>query len=355
MSTDPHEVWAQLLCNQAVGDYHMTRLIAGGGFGLVFEAEHSRSGKAVAIKVLPPTKPEATLEFASEGALLKQLHSSSRVVQLVESADQTIRLSGPAGLPVPISVRYHVLELASGCLEELVLNRESLCWADRLSLWRGVVLGVHQMHLNQIVHRDLKSANCLLFARGRGKVESKVADLGRARDLKVPSRLCAEDYIQGRGDLRFAPPEFLWLQGEDSAEGHRSADLYGLGSLLFELATGQCITALALGLGPTLRDEALKDVGSTRRVDLHTLRPRYELAHAVLWESTPAAIRHPTSKLIRQLCDPEPSCRFPAQRFGRRQPQPMALEWLLRQADILLKSLARAPKPRSAPLSRPGA
>ncbi len=350
MTSDPRGTWAQLFASQPMGPYRIQQLLGEGEFGLVFEAIHVLTNRGVALKVLPPTAtPDVVLEFVSEGALLGQLQKSSNVVEWLESADESVNVThGQFTLPLP--VRYHVLELASGCLQELLLHAGRLQWRDRLSLWRGVVLGVHQMHLHRIVHRDLKSSNCLLFARRRNKVDCKVGDLGRSRDLKSSARLAPEDYWGGRGDLRFAPPEFLWLQGEDTAQAHRSADLYGLGSLLYEVVTGQAVTAMALGIGPDLVTTAAKDVAASRRIDLHTLLPQYELAYQVFAEELPSSIRQQGTRLIRQLCSPDPANRFP-QPLGRKAPHSDGLEWLLRQADILLKGLAREPKVPQPPVA----
>ena len=80
-------------------------------------------------------------------------------------------------IPAP----FHVLELAEGSLADLIAVLPQLPWNERLSLFRDVVLGVHQMHSNSVMHRDLKSSNCLLFGSKGQVVSAKVNDLGRLR------------------------------------------------------------------------------------------------------------------------------------------------------------------------------
>lgn len=347
MTPEEQSAWTELLLQQQLGDYMPTRFINAGQFGMVFEADHLTGQEAVALKVLiPGATADALNEFDTEGRLLARLKRSSSVVDHRETGVGSVEVSGPGGVKVPLPLHFHALELASGCLEELVGDegpRSRLPWEERLRLWRGVVLGIHQMHLKGIAHRDLKTSNCLLLVYRRQVTMCKVGDLGRARDLSVPARGPADWYVAGRGDLRFAPPEFLWLQGAESAQAHKAADLYGLGSLLFELATGVGITQMALGFGPEIVRAAVRDAQAGLSVDLAALRGRYQGALELFADELPPVIRDPATSLLRQLCDPQPALRFPRSAPGRRVPRSDGLEWLLRSADILIHRLAVAP------------
>jgi hypothetical protein len=109
--------------------------------------------------------------------------------------------------------------------------------------------------------------------------------------------------------------------------------------LLFELVTGQGITSQVLGFGPTIVQQALRHAASGRVIDLSTLRGKYEDAFLLFEGELPMAIRQQAVSLIRQLCDPVPEERAPKVRSGSRSLLPGDLEWLLRRADILIKSL----------------
>jgi serine/threonine protein kinase len=174
----------------------------------------------VALKVLKHgTTGAGVIEFETEGRLLSGLTRCSNVVNLLGPAMEKdaiqVRPVAAANVLVELPVSYIVLELADACLADLLADRHLLAWEERLLLLRHVVKGVHQMHLQGIVHRDLKSENALVFAVPREGFTAKVADLGRSRDLNQPVRFVAQDYLIGRGDWRFAPPEFLWWLGAD--------------------------------------------------------------------------------------------------------------------------------------------
>lgn len=346
MGAQSNEIWESALIGQTFGDYRIGDCIGRGGFALVFEAVHSKTGKSVAFKVLPPTgDPEPSLEFQREGVLLLRLSGASNVVAL----HKTDRLSLPmksGALEIPVAMPFHILELAQGCLQELVLHRDQLDWVERLRLWRGVVLGVHQMHLRQIVHRDLKSENCLLFVRPKNQTDCKITDLGRSRHLPSPPSHAPQQYVTGLGDMRFAPPEFLAWQGDDSKETHICSDLYGLGSVLFELATGQGITAMSLGYGPTVVRANLSLLQSGQTIDLTGMRSDFEFAYRLFESSVPGAISKQAGNLLRHLCDPEPLARLPMPKFSRKGVEP-GLDWLLLRADILIRTLTADAKSKS--------
>ncbi|WP_084469931.1 protein kinase domain-containing protein [Jiangella gansuensis] len=335
-------IWGPVLKGTNLGQYTVGDPIGEGNFCVVLEGQGTSPKGQVALKVLEPSaQVEDQVDFKNEGVLLHKLRKARAIVDIVETRVDTIQLQSPVGVPVPMSLHTHVLEYGDGMLEELVESdvvRQDWDWAERLTHWRACILGIHEMHLKRVVHRDLKSSNCLLFLKNKD-VPCKVSDLGRARDLDKLAHLPAQDYIAGRGDLRFAPPELLWLRGTpDDEDAHRAADLYALGSLLFELGTGQGITAAALPTPHDVVQIALADRQAGIRRDLGALRPRYEIPLAQFHHACPPAIRHETTNLIRQLCDPDPSAR--GMKVGSRRPiRGEGLNWLLRKADILQKRL----------------
>jgi serine/threonine protein kinase len=346
--TPAHPPEAGLYLGQTLQDYRVDAYLAEGGFGLVFAGTELATSRSVALKVLSQTAPpEQQLEFATEADLLYHLKKSSGVVDYIAHGAEPVIVTVPGtGAQVPLMARFIVLELATGCLEELLINRHHLAWSERLQLFRGAVLGVHQMHLAGMVHRDLKASNCLLFVEGQSRTTCKVSDLGRSRDLSRPPRFTAAEYLHGRGDLRFAPPELLWLQGKDDPQKWRCADLYGLGSILFEVATGQGITGVALGSGPARVGALLRMTPAERAADFagrrEELRGRYEIAIEIFRAELPPVLRQPATALLRQLCDPDPADRLPRIAPGRRRSPGGGLEWLLNRVSILSKTLYKA-------------
>jgi serine/threonine protein kinase len=336
---------AALYTGQVLGGrFEVRDFRAAGGFCLLFEGHDNQDDRAVALKILRQGVPATSVEeFETEARLLERFAASSHVVNIHDALKDTIQVQ-PVGttIQVPLPVRYLVLELADASLDELVMRRNSVLWAYRLQLFRDLVKGVHQMHLDQVVHRDVKCENGLVFEQRKGSVVCKVADLGRSRDTRQPARFDAAAYIAGRGDLRFAPPEFLWLQGHDDPVVGRRADTYLLGSVFFELVTGQPITAMALGNGMAIVQAAHRlspaDCAREYSARLAEFRARYEVVFQLFAAELPAPIRDEGTRLLRQLCDPDPSVR--EQRYRIDKKTAWGLEWLIRRIDIMIARLA---------------
>lgn len=335
--------WVNLLLAQGLGDYDFNECVGRGHFGLVFAATNRVTSARVAVKVLGPGAQSAdALDFDNEGRLLQRLNSCDRVISYVDGGTETITFSsGEFDLPLPI--RYHVLSLASASAEELVRNpsaRDGWDWAERLGVWRGAVKGIHQMHLNGVAHRDLKSSNVLLMLHGK-TVRARLGDLGRSRDLALAPTLPPELYLSGRGDRSHAPPEFLWLQGGNSAQDFLAADYYGLGSLLVELVTGQPISLLAMGNFKLVLEQAVRDYNLGIHGDLSALRSRYRTTVAEVVEQMPRSIQRDAQVVLSNLCDPVPSERLRSVPFSQDRRLQNPLEWVIRRADIMIRRIQK--------------
>jgi len=331
------------LIGNSFGGYNVAGYCGSGAFAYVYRATQPGTTASVALKILNPRAgAEQMLEFENEGTLLFKLSGCRAVVDIIESSEELTQVSASGGVAFPVRLRFHVLRLADGCLDELVADVSALDWPSRLSLLRNLVLGVHQMHGKGLVHRDLKAANSLLFLTTDG-VEARVADLGRSRDLAENPQVSPRRYQSTRGDPNFAPPELLWALGEDRPIVHRCADLYGLGSLLFELTLGQSITAIALFPHSTIfmADYSLDPQQRllSYRSRIPEIRSWFEPSFELFEAATPASLRPQAGQLIRQLCDPDPMKRLPQTKPGRRGERLDGLNWLLRRVDILRLTL----------------
>ena len=336
------------------GRYRLISHLADGGFSHVFKAVDQRSGALVAVKLLQPSAaamhPESPVEFDHEGELLEALGKSRNVVGLLDSGSSTITVTVRAA-SLPLTVSFHVMELADAALSELLPLRHEVDWADKLRLFRDVVAGVHQMHVKGTVHRDLKASNVLLFDTEKRRPTAKVSDLGRSRDLSRPPRFDLDAYAAGRGDRSHAPPEHLWHLGSTDDAAMRRADVYLLGSVLYEIATGQSITSMTLPYwGSHIRDvgnmspqdrEASFGAAARHMVEVH------EAALGLLADETPPEIRRLVVDLVRQMCHPVPVRRERRFRAERNTPA-WGLLWAIRRVDIIIKNLEHSRAVKSA-------
>lgn len=323
------------------GRYRLISHLADGGFSHVFKTADQRSGALVAVKVLKPdaaVHPESAVEFDHEGELLEALRRSRNVVGLLDSGSSTITVTVNE-TPLPMLVSFHVMELADAPLSELLPLRHEVDWADKLRLFRDVVAGVHQMHTKGIVHRDLKASNVLLFDTGARRPTARISDLGRSRDLARPPRFDLDVYAAGRGDRSHAPPEHLWHLGDTDEASLRRADVYLLGSVLYEIATGQPITSMTLPFWGSDANVVSAMSSEDREAGFHAAARHmieiHEAALGLLADETPPEIRHLVVELVRQMCHPVPGRRERRFRAERNTPA-WGLEWAIRRVDIII-------------------
>jgi len=248
-ATDP-------LVGRAFGGVTLTRFIAEGGMGRVYEALQSHPTRRVAVKVLRPG-------FFTQNRLRRFVREVSTLGSLQHPWITQVYSAGTyelAGSELP----YFVMELITDALTitEYVKNRH-LSLADRLGLFRKVCDAVAYGHERGIVHRDLKPSNLLIDGLGHPKVidfgVAHAPDIGNhATTLTEPGQLI--------GTLQYMSPEQVSsFNGEVDAR----ADVYSLGIILYELLAG--CPAHDLSRRPLV--EAIKIIHEQRPSPLRSINP----------------------------------------------------------------------------------
>ncbi|KAM8998775.1 cyclin-dependent kinase 18 isoform 2-T2 [Sarcophilus harrisii] len=98
--------------------------------------------------------------------------------------------------------------------------------------------GLSYCHRRKILHRDLKPQNLLINEKG----ELKLADFGLARAKSVPTKTYSNEVVT----LWYRPPDVLL----GSTEYSTPIDMWGVGCILYEMATGRPIFP-----GSTVKEE----------------------------------------------------------------------------------------------------
>jgi WD40 repeat protein len=215
-----------VLLGRSIGGIVITRLVAEGGMGRVYEGLQEKPRRTVAVKVMRPGIASAAMlaRFEREAEMLARLrHPGIAHVYEVGTCP-----SAQGSLP------YFVMEFIPEARTILAFAEDyGLSTARRLELFRSVCDAVAHGHRAGIVHRDLKPANILVDATG----QPKVIDFGVARSLVAEAAavtILAEDG-QLVGTLQYMSPE--QFAGDPASVDARS-DVYALGVVLCELLVG---------------------------------------------------------------------------------------------------------------------
>jgi serine/threonine-protein kinase len=206
--------------------FELCRLIGKGGMGTVWEAQHLRLPKKVAIKVLTTDAGADTIAFAR---FRREAEITSRLghPNIVEIIDFNT-LSG--GSP------YIVLELLSGESLFQRLQRGPIELEPAMRIGRQLASALMAAHREQVVHRDLKPGNIFLCPRdvdGAMSDHVKVLDFGISKIVGTATIKTSDSVVLGTP--RYMAPE--QLTAPDKIDGR--ADQFTLAAIVYEMLTGE--------------------------------------------------------------------------------------------------------------------
>ncbi len=198
------------------GKYKIIEEIGRGGMGIVYKAEDIKLQRMVALKFLPPNladSPELKERFLIEARAAAALsHPNICVIHEVGESD-----SRPF-----IAMEYVEGETLRDKIKKEVLKPEE---ASDIAI--QIAEGLGEAHFQDIVHRDIKSANIMITAKG----QAKVMDFGLAKLRGGSSLTKSQTTI---GTVAYMSPE--QARGD---EVDQRTDLWSLGVVLYEMVTGE--------------------------------------------------------------------------------------------------------------------
>ena len=212
--------------------YRVMRLLGQGGMGIVFEAIDTQLQRTVALKVMKPdiAKDEmARQRFLREARMTASLKSDHIVIihQVGQNND----------------VPFLAMEFLQGeSLDKWLERHGRPSLQETLHIGMEITRGLSAAHELGLIHRDIKPANIWLESSGASNAKSgptpqhssfrvKILDFGLARIARDKGGLTQTGLVMGT-------PAYMAPEQAEGGEVDARCDLFSLGCVLYELATG---------------------------------------------------------------------------------------------------------------------
>ena len=197
--------------------YQIIEELGRGGMGKVYKVFDTRIREKVALKLIKP-------EIAADRETIERFANELRLARRIRHKN----VCGMYDLGESEGSHYITMEYVHGeDLKSMIRMSTGLTVGTVLSVGKQVCDGLSEAHNLGVVHRDLKPHN-IMIDRG-GNV--KIMDFGIARSVR-------EKGITGPS-VMIGTPEYMSPEQAEAKEVDHRSDIYSLGIILYEMATGK--------------------------------------------------------------------------------------------------------------------
>ncbi|HUO83569.1 MAG TPA: TonB family protein [Thermoanaerobaculia bacterium] len=207
--------------------YEVIQPLGAGGMGEIYKVRHIHLNAYRAVKVLRTDR-------IGDRSLRERFLREAQIAAAVKHPNVAAIYDFST---LPDGSFYMVSEYIDGVsVSDYLRSGAGLNLFEVLDLSQQTLRGLHAVHNEGIIHRDISPDNIMMTRTADGQTLYKIIDLGIARPIDGTSGVTLAGLFVGKPD--YASPEQLRMIESEETLDHRS-DLYSLGVVVYELIAGQ--------------------------------------------------------------------------------------------------------------------
>jgi eukaryotic-like serine/threonine-protein kinase len=217
---------ATAFLGETLGHYQIIALLGKGGMGEVYQARDIKLDRTVALKILP-------VEVSANGERMRRFNREAKAASALNHPN----VAHIYEIGEENGVSFIVMEYVEGQKLAAKINGHPLAVNEIVKIGSQIADALDEAHGKGITHRDIKPANVMLNERG----QVKVLDFGLAKIARPAQPITSDISTLAKtasgvvlGTVPYMSPEQALGREVD-----QRSDLFSLGVVLYEMATGR--------------------------------------------------------------------------------------------------------------------